>query len=85
MLLKYLLGWGYGRAVTVFPDDVFLCSYPKSGNTWAKFLIANLLWKEESITFANIEQKIPAIYYAERKLLKVPRPRILKSHECFDP
>ncbi len=37
-------------------------------------------------TFANIESQIPEIYlFADRVLLKNPCPRILKSHECFDP
>ena len=28
-----------GRGLTIFPDDIFLVSYPRSGNTWARFLL----------------------------------------------
>jgi len=75
-----------GRAVKVFPDDIFLVSYPKSGNTWTRFLLGNLMNPDEGITFANVERKVPDIY-AESKLTlkKTPRPRVIKSHECFDP
>ncbi|BAP56001.1 sulfotransferase [Thioploca ingrica] len=85
-IIKILIGYEFGRAVTIFPDDILIVSYPKSGNTWTRFLIANLLFPQEPITFANIEDKIPDIYQSkERELLHIPRPRILKSHEYFDP
>ncbi|MFZ1008098.1 MAG: sulfotransferase domain-containing protein [Candidatus Sulfotelmatobacter sp.] len=75
-----------GRNLTVFPDDVFLVSYPRSGNTWARFLIGNLIYQEEPVTFANIESRLPEIYFnPDRILRRLPRPRILKSHECFQP
>jgi hypothetical protein len=75
-----------GRNVIVFPDDVFLVSYGKSGNTWARFLIANLRYPEEPTTFLNVERKIPDIYVNSQEfMLMLPRPRILKSHETFDP
>jgi hypothetical protein len=89
------LKWGFvwlmgrsrgGRNFPVFSDDVFIVSYPRSGNTWMRFLIANLIYSEQIITFANIERKIPDVYKATRRqLLQTPRPRILKSHEYFDP
>lgn len=70
---------------TVLPDDVYITSYPKSGNTWVKFLVANLLYTEIQINFDNIELLISDIYKrTDKQLLKMKRPRILKSHESFN-
>jgi len=75
-----------GRRLTIFPDDRFLVSYPRSGSTWARFLIGNLLSTAEPITFANIESRCPSIYMCpDRQLRLVARPRLLTSHETFDP
>jgi len=74
-----------GRHYTVYPDDTFLVSYPKSGNTWVRFLLANLMYPNESVGFANINRLLPAPGVITKRFLKtVPRPRILKSHEPFD-
>ena len=35
-----------GHNLVPYPDDTFIVSYPKSGNTWTRFLIANLLQSE---------------------------------------
>jgi hypothetical protein len=84
---KYLLGLHPpGRRVEVFPDDIFLVSYPKSGNTWTRFLIANLVYPEQNPDFANINNLLPDVEGMSKRDLKcVPRPRILKSHQYFDP
>ena len=84
---KWLLGTARGgRNLPVFPDDTFIVSYPRSGNTWTRFLIANLINPDEPATFANIEAKVPEIEAnTRRQLERFPRPRILKSHEYFDP
>jgi hypothetical protein len=75
-----------GRGVTVFPDDVFLVSYPRSGNTWTRFLLGNLIDQNQPVTFSNIEHRIPEIYFnPDRWLRRLPRPRMLKSHESFQP
>src|SRR5437762_8950223 len=75
-----------GRRLTVFPDDVFLVSYPRSGNTWTRFLIGNLLHPDQAVSFANVEAIIPEIYFnSDRSLRSHARPRLLKSHECFQP
>src|SRR6202161_2767232 len=75
-----------GRNLTVFDDDVFIVSYPRSGNTWTRFLIGNLLRLDEPATFSNIESRVAEIYFnPDHELRKLPRPRLLKSHEPFQP
>lgn len=85
--VNYVLGRDVaGRMLNVLPDDIFLVSFPKSGNTWTRFLIGNLTHSEEPITFANVSRLVPDIYGTSREgFKKVPRPRVIKSHECFDP
>ena len=87
LIASYLLGTDIaGRHLKVFPDDTFIASYPRSGNTWTRFLIANLMHPERPVTFANIETVIPdASALSSRKLKRVPRPRLIKTHEYFEP
>ena len=75
-----------GRMLDVFPDDTFLVSYPKSGNTWIRFLIANLVYPERNPDFTNINQLVPDYEaHSKRSLNRMFRPRTLKSHQYFDP
>ena len=87
LISSYLLGTDIaGRNLKVFPDDTFIASYPRSGNTWARFLIANLMHPEGPVTFANLETIIPdATALSSRELKRVPRPRLIKTHEYFEP
>ena len=86
-VIKYALGTDVaGRNLAVYPDDTFIVSYPRSGNTWTRFLVANLVHPEQPVTFANIERLIPDCEAMSSRYLKgVPRPRLIKSHEYFDP
>ncbi len=75
-----------GRGATIFPDDVYLVSYPRSGNTWTRFLVGNLLFPNDPATFSNIESRVAEIYFnPDHVLRRLPRPRLLKSHEAFHP
>jgi hypothetical protein len=86
-ITSYLAGTDIaGRNLKVYPDDTFIASYPRSGNTWTRFLIANLMHPEQPVTFANIETIIPdATALSSRELKRVPRPRLIKTHEYFEP
>jgi len=74
------------RDLQIWPDDVFLVSFPKSGNTWARFLIANLAHPDKKVGFENIHRLVPDPFVTWKADFEhLPRPRIIKSHECFDP
>ena len=85
--LKNALGLNRpGRNMAVFPDDVFVVSYPKSGNTWTRFLIANLVHPNERAHFGNINRLVPdPEALSRRELDRLPHPRYIKSHQYFDP
>ncbi len=73
-----------GRGLTVLPNDVFLVSYFRSGSTWSRFLFGNLIHENEAVTFTNMSRLVPIIYdLPDHELRRLPR--VLKSHECFDP
>lgn len=75
-----------GRNFAVYPDDTLVVSYPRSGNTWTRFLIANLRYPNLEVDFTNIEKLIPdTTLQSSLALKKVARPRIVKTHEYFDP
>jgi Sulfotransferase domain len=75
-----------GRNLEVWPDDVFILSFPKSGNTWTRFLIANLMYPDTPADFSNINRLTPdPEASSKRELARMPRPRIIKSHQYFDP
>jgi Sulfotransferase domain len=75
-----------GRELIILPDDTFLVSYPKSGNTWARVLIANLLSPKEPADFRAINRLVPdPSSESKRYFTNMPRPRVIKSHFVFDP
>lgn len=66
-------------------SDVYLNSYTKSGNTWIRFLFAHLL-TDRPVDFNVIEEVVPDIYTSTKKALDgLSDPRLIKTHEVFDP
>jgi Sulfotransferase domain len=75
-----------GHNLVPYPDDTFIVSYPKSGNTWTRFLIANLLQSEPPLTLLDMERLVPAVDAQTRKFFQaMPRPRVIKDHGPFSP
>ena len=69
----------------VHANDTFIASFPRSGNTWVRFLIACMRHPGEEISFRNIEQFVPDIHKSRRSIQAMPPPRFIKSHTpCFD-
>jgi len=74
-----------GRKINVLESDIWLVSYPKSGNTWLRFLLSNLLYPLEKVDFFSVNKMVPDIYYSStRSFRKMETPRVIKSHEYFD-
>ncbi|MDF1672840.1 MAG: sulfotransferase domain-containing protein [Vicingaceae bacterium] len=66
----------------ILNDDIFLVSFPKSGNTWLRFIIANLI-SDEEISFENIDQYVPDLYISHKIVNSKKERRILKSHNTY--
>lgn len=61
-------------------SDIFISSYPKSGNTWVRFLIANMLCENEDVSFRNIEKIVPDIHKSLDIINDLSSNRIIKTH-----
>ena len=54
------------RRIEVFADDVFIVSYPKSGNSWVRFPIAHLVAKGRAVDFSSVQRSSPASIFSRR-------------------
>jgi hypothetical protein len=68
----------------IYNDDVWIVSYPKSGNTWLRFLIGNYLTKGKC-DWTNIDLVVPDIHYNPDHCDNIGRPRFIKSHSKTNP
>ncbi len=68
------------------PRDTLLASYPRSGNTWVRFLLAGALHPSISIDFRAIADLIPDIHEKTlRELRRRKPPVVAKTHEPHRP
>jgi hypothetical protein len=61
-------------------DDLYICSFPKSGNTWVRFILAFSRNRSAEINFRNIDAFVPDIYSATDEVNAAPSPRLIKVH-----
>lgn len=65
------------------PADVMLASYPRSGNTWTKFMLAELLTGSE-VDFSSNEDVVPMVgLHSPAPRLLPGEGRLIKTHEPY--
>lgn len=67
----------------IFPDDIYIASYPKSGNTWLRFVLANMRSKGEEINFNTIDRYVPDVYTSKEIINSQKNGRIIKTHQTL--
>jgi Sulfotransferase domain len=70
----------------IYPDDVFFVSYPRSGSSWLRPLVTVALNAESATEGrSSFNAAIPDMYGAGSRLVEYCRPRMIKSHEPYQP
>jgi hypothetical protein len=75
---------GFFDAPELRPEDVMLVSYPRSGNTWVRVIIAYMLYDFERIkSLADINRLVPDIHRGIPRSNNYSNPRVIKTHRSF--
>lgn len=79
------------RNAHLLPSDVLLASFPKSGNTWVRFIWANLVSLSElggrTVDFHTLDEEVAPEYDSNSWGTVVPKTlsRLVKTHREYDP
>lgn len=75
---------GIPSARGMWEDDIFLASYPRSGNTWMRTIIGYLLYDESRITsLKDLNYLVPDIYIGIPRHNNYSQPRVIKTHQSY--
>ena len=67
------------------PKDTFVASYPRSGSTWLRFLLFEILTKCEA-SFDDVNRYIPDVGLHGTAVPLMPNGgRVIKTHEAYRP
>lgn len=83
-LFKLLASFGNLQSPSnIRKDDVFVVSYPRSGNTWLRMIITHIVSGGRPMGLADMDACVPDIYKSSStRLEEIQSPRILKSHSA---
>jgi hypothetical protein len=66
------------------PEDIFQASYPRSGSTWLRFILCQILQEGEESGFGKIDKCIPEIHQHRGVPAILPGGgRLIKTHEQY--
>jgi estrone sulfotransferase len=72
------------RKAGIGAEDFFIVSFPKSGNTWLRFIIATALFPDKQFDLRKIESLLPTMFGSNPEEMRaLPSPRFIKSHGIF--
>jgi estrone sulfotransferase len=63
------------------PDDLFIASYPRSGNTWIRFVLADLATGSQA-SFESIDRMFPGVGMHRDAPALAGGHRLIKTHEA---
>ena len=65
-------------------DDTFVVSYPKSGNTWLRFVLAYMIdGSKNKLSFQEVDKIVPDVYVSKDWIDKMESPRFIKTHDVL--
>src|SRR5215831_10005136 len=65
-------------------DDVHLASYPRSGNTWLRAVIAEIMFGDSGANIKDLDRYVPDIYVPQLRASVVPATfHVIKTHEPY--
>lgn len=61
-------------------NPTIIASYPRSGSTWLRFILCNLLYPDIQHDFDSVNKHIPAIDNADDMKIAIEQPTFYKTH-----
>ena len=64
-----------------YPDDIYIVSYPRSGNTWTRYIMAYLkAGTLKPLTSIEVDRYVPDIYANATNANLDTSRRVIKTH-----
>lgn len=66
------------------PDDRYIIGYPRSGNTWLRIILTNILVPDANSDPYIIQSTLPGVSFKQiNRINQFPSPRLIHSHTIY--